>query len=260
MKSGIYKIKNLLNGMCYIGSSVNIQNRFYRHINSLNQNNHHNILLQRAWNKYGSKAFVFGVIEYTDEKIYDKEQNYINLYNSDTRKYGYNICKANEMPRYAQLPKITKTNLKKIQSENMKERWKNNEEYRKKMSRTGIDNPNYISNNPLLICPLCNGKKARISINCMKCTDRTGKNNGFYGKKISKEHSQKISEALKGKKCSEKSKQITTKRNIENSKIVIVNGNEYRSIKIACEFEKLTHHQIRYRIRSINYPDCYFKQ
>ena len=39
MKSGIYCIENLLNGNCYLGSSVNIDARFKIHKYELNRNN-----------------------------------------------------------------------------------------------------------------------------------------------------------------------------------------------------------------------------
>lgn len=39
---GVYEIRNALEGMVYIGSSVNIENRFSRHRGSLQKGTHHN--------------------------------------------------------------------------------------------------------------------------------------------------------------------------------------------------------------------------
>lgn len=50
---GIYYITNTINGKFYVGSSKNIKKRWARHIRDLNNNNHHNIYLQRSCNKYG---------------------------------------------------------------------------------------------------------------------------------------------------------------------------------------------------------------
>ena len=50
---GIYRIKNLINGKCYYGSSKEIEKRLKRHKRELNSNTHINCVLQRAWNKYG---------------------------------------------------------------------------------------------------------------------------------------------------------------------------------------------------------------
>lgn len=59
MKSGIYTIKNIINGKIYIGSAVNIEKRLYAHKWALQGSNHCNIHLQRAWDKYGESSFSF---------------------------------------------------------------------------------------------------------------------------------------------------------------------------------------------------------
>jgi len=86
---GIYCIKNMLNGKMYVGKSVNTDDRLDGHMRSLNNNSHHSIKLQRAWNKYSSDNFICGVIEECDECNLDaKERYYIDLY--DSHKSGYN--------------------------------------------------------------------------------------------------------------------------------------------------------------------------
>lgn len=64
MSSGVYMIKNKINGHRYIGSAANIQGRWSTHIYRLNKNNHHSKYLQHAFNMYGADAFEFLVIEY----------------------------------------------------------------------------------------------------------------------------------------------------------------------------------------------------
>lgn len=88
--SGIYKITNIINNKCYIGSAVNIRNRWYMHKHAL-QNNLANRRLQGAWNKYGEECFKFEVIcacKKEDLLIY--EQKWIDFYDSAGRN-GYNI-------------------------------------------------------------------------------------------------------------------------------------------------------------------------
>ena len=63
MKSGIYRIVNKVNGKYYIGSSIDIEKRYKRHINELRQGKHHSILLQRAYNKYGEVEFELEILE-----------------------------------------------------------------------------------------------------------------------------------------------------------------------------------------------------
>lgn len=74
--SGIYQIVNTINQKKYIGSSNNTDRRWHEHKKHLRKNNHDNIHLQHAWNKYGEKAFIFEVIEIVNNKslLCDREQ------------------------------------------------------------------------------------------------------------------------------------------------------------------------------------------
>ena len=62
-KSGIYQIRNLVNGKVYVGSAVNLQHRRREHRSDLRNGNHHSIKLQRAYNKYGESSFAFEILE-----------------------------------------------------------------------------------------------------------------------------------------------------------------------------------------------------
>ena len=89
--SGIYKIKNIINGKVYIGQTYNLKYRWSRHKSDLNNNRHHNKHLQNAWNKYGEDNFRFEIIEYCPlDKIDEREIYWINTFNSI--KDGYNLC------------------------------------------------------------------------------------------------------------------------------------------------------------------------
>ena len=86
---GIYKINNKINNKIYIGQTVNIEKRWYKHKWDLNNNKHTNKHLQRAWNKYGEDNFHFSIIEECDTEELDiKEKDYIQLF--DSFKNGYN--------------------------------------------------------------------------------------------------------------------------------------------------------------------------
>ncbi len=92
MKTGVYKITNIINGKCYVGSCAHyrgIFERLYRHKYKLNRNTHENPHLQNSWNKYGQTSFVFDILEYCpSEKCIVREQHYI-----DTLDPEYNICR-----------------------------------------------------------------------------------------------------------------------------------------------------------------------
>lgn len=89
---GIYKITNKINGKIYIGSSVNLKNRWQIHCSDLRRNKHHSKRLQLAWNKYGAEAFEFTVIEVVLDKsaLIAREQAWIDLLRP-TGRGGYNV-------------------------------------------------------------------------------------------------------------------------------------------------------------------------
>lgn len=89
---GIYKITNKVNGKTYVGQTVNYNKRKRSHVSYLNNGNHSNLYLQRAWNKYGKDSFVFTLIcECEIEELDDMECLYIEKYNSLYGNKGYNL-------------------------------------------------------------------------------------------------------------------------------------------------------------------------
>ena len=89
MKSGIYKISNIVNKHCYIGSAVNIEGRWRTHKSTLKKGTHHSLYLQRAWDKYGENNFEFSILEKCEDvNLIEREQFYFEEINPE-----YNICK-----------------------------------------------------------------------------------------------------------------------------------------------------------------------
>ncbi|WP_057510870.1 GIY-YIG nuclease family protein [Staphylococcus simulans] len=86
----IYKIKNLVNGKCYIGlTTVGIRRRFKEHCIAKSY-------IGSAIRKYGKDNFVISVIDYADNfnELQRKEIYYIDKY--DTFKNGYNLTLGGE--------------------------------------------------------------------------------------------------------------------------------------------------------------------
>lgn len=66
----IYKITCEKDRRFYIGASTSPHNRRLEHFNHLRKNKHHNIFLQRAFNKYGEESFTYEVLEsFEDEEV-----------------------------------------------------------------------------------------------------------------------------------------------------------------------------------------------
>lgn len=87
--SGIYKIINIENGKYYIGSAVDIKNRWKTHKRLLKNNKHYNNHLQSAYNKYGNENFLYEVIEET-ENLIEREQFWLDKLNANDNSFGYN--------------------------------------------------------------------------------------------------------------------------------------------------------------------------
>ena len=173
----LYEIKNIINNKRYIGRTCNPDIRKKRHFRELEKNKHHCIFLQRAFNKYGKENFIFNIIDTrnTLKEIQELELSYINdnsnLYNVSNLSSGGDLI--SNHPNNDQI-------RKKISSSS-KRRWENmscEEKIKYCKLVTGINNPNY-------------GNRGTL--------------NPLYGKSLTKEHKEKISKAIRGKKKSAES-------------------------------------------------------
>jgi len=61
---GVYKIQNLANGKIFVGGSLNIPGKINSHQFQLKFRCHINKELQRDYDTYGEKNFVYDVLEY----------------------------------------------------------------------------------------------------------------------------------------------------------------------------------------------------
>lgn len=134
MNSGVYAILNVLNDKVYVGSAVDLSDRFRLHLLHINRGSHHNRHLQKAWLKYGAQAFVFVVIEYTDW-ILEREQHWIKELNTTNIEKGYNIC---AVARNRKGVKASKETREKLRLSHLGK--KASDETKKKMSEQRIGN------------------------------------------------------------------------------------------------------------------------
>lgn len=93
--SCIYIIQNLDNHKTYIGSAVNVLDRWHTHRTKLRNGTHANKHLGGAWKQYGEKAFCFYILEIISDVqlLVEREQYWIDLYQANNPAYGYNLRK-----------------------------------------------------------------------------------------------------------------------------------------------------------------------
>ena len=116
MTTGIYKITNTKTNKFYIGSSINIENRWRQHKYSLRNNKSSNKYFQNSWNLHGEIYFLFEIIEICPKDkiiILSREQFYIDtlqpLYNMQKiASSSLGIKRSNE---YKEKMKISKSNI-----------------------------------------------------------------------------------------------------------------------------------------------------
>lgn len=84
MKTGIYKIQSKTTGKLYIGSSIDIEQRWRQHLSSLRSSTHGNYKLQGLYIEHGEKDLEFSIIELcTAEERFQREQFWINEFNPE---------------------------------------------------------------------------------------------------------------------------------------------------------------------------------
>ncbi len=80
-KIGVYVIEQRGTGRYYIGSTYRIYRRWGEHRKLLDKGKHHSPFLQHAWDKYGSDAFEFYVLEEcSQDELLAREQEYIDAF------------------------------------------------------------------------------------------------------------------------------------------------------------------------------------
>lgn len=203
--SGIYKISCIENKKFYIGSAVDIANRWHRHKYDLRANKGTNPNIQASWNKYGEKSFAFEIIEEVldKSKLTEREQYYF-----DTLKPALNACP------------IAGNNL----GVRFKLKNRRSKEHCLKISLAAKERLKIKENNGMY------GKKHRKeSIELMKKNRPSylGEGNPFYGKKHSIAAINKMSLVKKGKRSSRARLSDDQVRHIRN---LYNNGNDIKDI------------------------------
>ena len=70
LKSGIYQIRRRSDDKCYVGQSIDVENRLYEHQRKLRKFHY----IDRVIQKHGVDAFYFEVLELCDEDVLDQRE------------------------------------------------------------------------------------------------------------------------------------------------------------------------------------------
>jgi group I intron endonuclease len=196
----IYLINNKINNKIYIGQTINDFDRRYDNNLEKRTSNEH---LKRSIHKYGIENFEIDKefdIAYSKEGLDKLEDMYIKIYNTIDPKYGYNnkTGGANGKPTDETRKKLSKSLKGKYCGENHPNYGKKMAEEQKEKIRNslkGEKSPNYgkhLSNETKnKIRDAHKGKQHTDETKIKISMNRTGKclgvENGFYGKRHSKE-------------------------------------------------------------------------
>lgn len=165
----VYQIRNIINNKVYIGSTYRFNRRKRLHLYTLNKNIHKNIILQRAWNKYGKENFVFEILEYINfgqifckkeikSVLLEKEQLYLNKLDKSN---FYNIRKLADSNLGTKLRPMSEQHKIKIGEANKKLTESQIIEIftLAKLGKTQKYIAEKFEMNPSQICRILNGKK-----------------------------------------------------------------------------------------------------
>ena len=98
MTMGVYRILNHDNNKCYIGSSIDIEKRLKQHKRVLDNHKNTNSSFQYDYNTRTATTFTFKILEIIEDsnKLLEREDYYIEFYNSVKNGYNHNKSKINK--------------------------------------------------------------------------------------------------------------------------------------------------------------------
>ena len=121
---GVYKIVCKRTNKVYVGGAyVSFHKRKLHHWKTLRRGNHHNLHLQRAWNKYGESGFMFLILEVVsrdESEIEVCEQKWIDTLDCTNTIKGYNICPIAQSRKGTKHSNDSKQNMSEVQKERFK--------------------------------------------------------------------------------------------------------------------------------------------
>lgn len=245
----IYTITNITNGKQYVGSTKQYDVRVRQHKNQLRLNSHHNVMLQRAYNKDSNiDKFIFEEIFVCLDSAdhFDLEKLFILQL-----KPSYNIGSVGGGDNLTLNP--NREDIIERMTLSVRARYDSMSEEEKKLKhgKPGDLNPNWKGGVSKAYCQ-CGNEMSLAAKTCHACRDRTAENNPFYGKSHSEESKQKMREAI------EKKKVEGTWKLPANCRRVSAEGMEFESLTACSRHFGVVLGTISNRLKSKNYPTYFY--
>lgn len=254
---GVYKISNNLcpEGKYYIGYSCDINHRWCIHRSTLKTNRHCNILMQRAYNKYGSECFTYKILQEceTEEEAKNVELSYLEDLTIRDKLYNlhYNSSGGDMLTYHPNREEIIEKRAREQKKRNSE---LTPEEYKRRFcmkigEKNGMYGRTHTDEVKRLYSEMHKGNTYTLGLK-MSAEQRkrmsearkgknTGEDNHFFGKHHNEETKQKIKEKNKG-------------RLPPNIREVIINGETYISATEAGRQLEICTGTILHRIKSPN--------
>jgi len=206
LNCGIYQIRNIVTGLCYVGQSIELNKREYYHWNNLKNNNGvENQYLQNSYNKRGKESFIFEILLYCEwSELTRYEQFFVDKYVKIN--LSYNICI--ECVDSTKGVKPSEETCKKMSENHADVNGKNNPFYDKKHSEETRKRMSEACENRLPPSEESRKRMSESQKNRGPITEETrkklsevnsGKNNPMFGKHPSEETRKKMREARRNR-------------------------------------------------------------
>ncbi len=135
--TGIYCFQNLINGKRYIGQANNVERRLYEHEYHLLRGTDKCLALQNAVNKYRIENFEVSILESCEpELLNEREVFYINQFQSNNRKYGYNLSSGGDSGLIGYSP--SQETRDKISKAKLEKHWKMSDKQKQQISNFNL--------------------------------------------------------------------------------------------------------------------------
>lgn len=252
MSSGVYRIRNTVNGRLLVGGAKNIERRIKKHFQALSKNQHKLKALQRDFNNHGVHAFEFDILVRTDQ-IKERTQRVLDAIDWPL---AYNICKSatfgDTLTHHPDRERIMASRSVTASETNRKKGVKGR---KKAYGRPGEQNGMFGKTHTpevrqRLSQSLRGNSRAKGAIRskayCARMSEigalRVGEKNGMFGKHHTEETKQKLREARKGQLPS-------------NVKPIRVGDTQYVSSRAAATALGINSSVVTYRLKSKNFPE-----